>query len=411
MMTVERFEVTIELMPLIQGEIRVVSMNLQKPKVRVSADENGIVDWLRRETPAKPLDPSRVSLAGVQISDGEVSYADARTGIKRKFEGVTAEVEAGSLAGPWRATGKYVEAGKEVPFDLATGLRLDDGTIRVKAGYTPPQWPVTVSADGVLASDPQTGLSYTGTYAIAEVVAPPEPNQPDTGAPPGWKSEGTFALTHERVVIDKAVLSIGPSSVAGSLTLNFGAEPRFEAAVEARQLDLDGSLGGGPSAPVNVSELAQGFVERLATLPVPAIPGRIAFNVPAIVSVARWFRTSVHGRAGRRGLEGGRVPARLPGQTSVSADGVLIIDRQVGFIGSARLCGRAALSLRLVVAGREVGLRAQGCWPSTSPEKRRSLPAGFPSTRSMRGSAMRRSADNSRGKNRARQPTQAGYST
>ncbi|MCP4309205.1 MAG: AsmA family protein, partial [bacterium] len=48
MMTVDRFAVTIELLPLIQGEIRVVSMTLEKPVVRVSVDDTGQVDWLLR---------------------------------------------------------------------------------------------------------------------------------------------------------------------------------------------------------------------------------------------------------------------------------------------------------------------------------------------------------------------------
>ena len=41
MMEVDRFEATIELMPLLQGEIRVVSMKLERPRVRVMVDDSG----------------------------------------------------------------------------------------------------------------------------------------------------------------------------------------------------------------------------------------------------------------------------------------------------------------------------------------------------------------------------------
>ena len=48
MMTIERFSATIELTPLLQGEIRVVAMKLDSPTVRVSVDETGVVDWTKR---------------------------------------------------------------------------------------------------------------------------------------------------------------------------------------------------------------------------------------------------------------------------------------------------------------------------------------------------------------------------
>ncbi|MEJ0097487.1 MAG: hypothetical protein WDM84_05520 [Bauldia sp.] len=103
----------------------------------------------------------------------------------------------------------------------------------------------------------------------------------------GWRSQGSFALARTHVVIDKAVVSDGPpdrpTSVAGSLTLNFGKQPSFDATVEAKQIDLDRTLGGGPTAPVNVADAAEHLVAMLGSLAAPAIPGRVAFSVPAIV--------------------------------------------------------------------------------------------------------------------------------
>ena len=58
MMTVERFDVTIELMPLLQGEIRVTSMRLDSPSVRISVDADGAIDWMKRPV-ASSARPSR----------------------------------------------------------------------------------------------------------------------------------------------------------------------------------------------------------------------------------------------------------------------------------------------------------------------------------------------------------------
>ena len=94
MMTVERFDVTIELMPLLQGEIHVISMKLQKPHVRIAVDDSGTIDWLIRSEASKALDPEKVALDNVEIADGAASYIDARTGVQLDFDNINASIKA-----------------------------------------------------------------------------------------------------------------------------------------------------------------------------------------------------------------------------------------------------------------------------------------------------------------------------
>ena len=345
MMTVDRFEVTIELMPLLQGDIHVTAMRLERPTVRIAVDDSGGIDWLARPAATEGFDPDKVVLSGVSVSDGTIAYADSRTGVAMEFAGVTAAVEARSLAGPWRAEGSYRDGETAVPFLLTTGRRLDDGTIRLKTDVSPSLWPVDVSADGVLANDAMGGVSYAGTYAVTELVENVTGEALPEGAEPistGWRSEGAFALTGDRLFIDKAILSHGPleqpTSVAGSLALEFGDTPSFEVSAEARQLDLDRALGGGPTQPIEVAAATDRFVDWLATLPIPDIPGRVALNVPAIVvggSVIQDVAFSASPDPGGWAISGFR--ARLPGHAIISADGVLSTNSGAGFSGSARL--------------------------------------------------------------------------
>jgi uncharacterized protein involved in outer membrane biogenesis len=345
MMTVGRFEVTIELMPLLQGQIRVVAMRLDRPVVHVVADDSGALDWLQRSTAAEALDPDKVVLAAVTIDDGTVAYSDPRRGIAIEFAGITASVEARSLAGPWRADGSYRLGDAAVPFHLATGRRLDDGSIRLKVDATSPGWPVDMSADGVVRLDPDVGLTFGGTYSASELVenvtGEAAPQGADAGSS-GWRSQGTFALTGDRLAIDKAVLSNGPadrpSSLAGSLTVNFGSAPSFLASAEARQLDLDRTLGGGPNQPIEVPKAAEQLVAWLGSLPIPDVPGRIALNVPAIVVGGSVIQdVAFTATPAATGWEIGGFRARLPGQATLAADGIVTTERQVGFTGEARL--------------------------------------------------------------------------
>src|SRR5690606_32988255 len=160
-----------------------------------------------------------------------IAYRDARTGANLHFETVNAVVEARSLLGPWRIEGSYLDDGVAVPFRFATGLRLDDGTIRVKTEVSPAAWPVAVAADGVLSSG-EDGLAYAGTYSVAQVVpaasltegeAPAEAGEAAgeaatgeaaggeaTGDATGWRSEGAFRLIRDELTIEQGVLTAGP---------------------------------------------------------------------------------------------------------------------------------------------------------------------------------------------------------
>jgi uncharacterized protein involved in outer membrane biogenesis len=331
--TVETFSATIELMSLLQGEVRVLSMTLDRPHLKLTADELAGVGWLK--PPPANSRGDRVVLGSVQVNDGTLTYMDTETGIALAFGGITASVAADSLAGPWRLEGTYLEGERSVPFRFATGRQLEDGTIRLQADVSPPSLPVRITADGVLANRPLQGFTYTGTYNAGEMAG-------EKAVPAGWRSQGTFALSRGKVAVDKAVLSNGaaerPTSVAGSLVLNFGKQASFTASAEARQIDLDRALAGGPGQPVNVAATAQAFFDRIVAWPLPTIPGRIAFNVPGIVVGGSVVQdVSLVAEVAADGWKLSGVRARLPGQALVEADGMLSLRRGASFAGHARL--------------------------------------------------------------------------
>ena len=210
-------------------------------------------------------------------------YDDARSGSSVTISDIAATVEARSLAGPWRVEGSYTTDGAPAQFQISTGRRLEDGSLRVKADVTPGQWPIAIGADGVVTQG-EGGPSYTGTYNLTQVLPAATEDEEGRGDVTGWRSEGSFKLTREQLVVDKAVLSEGPpdrpSSLAGSMTLTLGPASRFFATVQARQLDLDRSLGEGPKKPIEMATAADEFVKWLRGIPVPGIAGTVRFNVP-----------------------------------------------------------------------------------------------------------------------------------
>lgn len=345
MLEVARFSVAIELMPLLQGEFHIVSMLLDQPRMRIVVNDDGQLNWRTGGEASKVLDPEKVIFEGIEIIAGRIDYKDQAGGNDLSFEGINASVEARSLLGPWRVDGSYEEEGASVKFGIATGRRLGDGTIRVKTDSSPAGWPIKLATDGIVGND-EDGVSYDGTYSIAEIV-PDVPSALDdefnSGSDPiGWRSEGKFKLTQQQLAVTKAVLMGGPPerpySLAGSLMVEFGLEPRFEARASARQIDLDRSLGNRSSEPVDVASAVGSLVDWLADSFVPPILGSILFNVPDIVvGGAVIHDVSFEARKTIGGWRLASFNARLPGHASLSASGVLATELDVSFAGDVSL--------------------------------------------------------------------------
>jgi uncharacterized protein involved in outer membrane biogenesis len=339
MAKVDQFDVTIELMPLLQGEIRVVSMKLLRPEINIHVDEVGRIDWLERGAASQVLDVDKVILESVEIEDGLLRYDDFRSGISQIIHGIRATVSARSLSGPWKVDdASYDDGGRRVPFSLATGRMLNDGTIRVTADIQPPQWPVDLSTDGKIGRDGVSGLYYDGSYNLRQIGTSSRASDAEA-----WRSEGTFALNGAGLVIDRAIWSSGPpdrpSSLAGSLTINFGETPSFVGSAEANQIDLDRTLGSGPSEPLRISAVAGRVIEWLNGLPAPAMDGRLTFDVPVIVvggSIIQDFGLAAS--VSKEGWKISELQARMPGQARLSvSDGALRTGDQLGFEGKAEL--------------------------------------------------------------------------
>ena len=342
MMQIDRFSVTIELMPLLQGEFRVVSMRIERPEIRVAVGEDGRINWQARNEASRALDPDKVVLEDVEIVDGRISYSDSVAGKAFDLDAVNARIGARSLLGPWRVEGTYLDKGAAVPFLFTTGRRLDDGTLRVKADISPAEWPVALATDGALGSD-EKGFFYDGTYSVAEIVlATAEEETQPTGDASGWRSTGKFRLTRGNLDLPEATLSIGagaqPFSVTGSAAVDLGRQPHFETHVSARQVDLDRMLGSGPSEPVSVGGAMEKMVGSLRNSYLPPIPGTVFFTVPTVVVGGSIIQSiDVEARSTIGGWRLARLAADLPGRGRLSARGVLATDYEVSFAGDVEL--------------------------------------------------------------------------
>jgi len=339
MATVERFEATIELMPLLQGEIRVTSMRMVAPRINIRSDNRGLIDWFQRGPSSEQFDPDRVILESVQIEDGALTFVDDRFGVTHTLEDIRALVSARSLAGPWRADDASLSVnGQHYQFNLATGRVLSNGALRIKVDIQPRRLPLDMTVDGKLRSDAIRGLVYNGTYNARMIGTAPD----GTLDLAGWRSEGSFNAVLGGVDIDRAVVSHGPPdrplTLAGSLKIRLGDTPRFSAAVQANQIDLDRTLGAGPSEPIDIPTAVERLLTLVRTSPKPPIKGDVIVDVPVIVAggaIIQGFR--LEAEIGPSGMTVSNLIAELPGRATATLGGTVRTDDRMGFKGQVGL--------------------------------------------------------------------------
>ena len=92
-----------ELAPFMRGEFLIFDMRLVRPKMNVSVDADGKVDWAMR--PSSPFDPAQIAIEKLTITEGQVRISHATSGRDHLVSEINAEVSAKSLDGPWRADG------------------------------------------------------------------------------------------------------------------------------------------------------------------------------------------------------------------------------------------------------------------------------------------------------------------
>ncbi|WP_422383709.1 AsmA-like C-terminal region-containing protein [Roseibium album] len=334
LLVVSQFNVRIELPPLLKGEIRVIDMELDRPHLSLSLDEDGRLDWLTARTSDGALanvPPEDVAFEKITIRDGALSIVDARSGETHRVDNGNLSVSARSLAGPFKATGSLTLEGSPYNLSIATGRAQQDLGIRIKGEMTPVDWAVNFAFDGMLQQS-DAAPAFDGRFNIASIVL----EEDDSNI---WTSEGRFTADIAEVAVPEFEFRYGPDdkrlSVTGSADLVYAGNKRFEIRATSKQVDLDRLLGGGPQNPVELNSASGQLISALRSVPLPAIDGSLSLDVPALVAgggIVQNVRLDLETMLG--GWRIARLAGRLPGRTTVATQGDLGLEPSMSYRGA-----------------------------------------------------------------------------
>jgi len=324
-LTLDEIRAKVELTGLLKGEINVISVDLERPRLVVD-----IADLAPKGEGMSlgGFKAGQISLGEMSVRDGEVMVRDSRRGSSWLVSDFTAQVKARTLEGPGRLEGGFRLGGERYRIDIAAGRLSSDGTLPLKTLLIPAGMPVSLSTSGDVHILGEEGPDYEGTFSLSGL-------KPDEGADPASvsplalvKSAGEFKLTHNGLASEEFTFAYGPEARAVQVTGEGGISllpaPQFRVAFDTRQIDLDRVLGGGAGEPIEIAAAAEKLLAGLKDVPVPAMPGLITLDAQGVVvggSVIQAVGTDV--RPSEAGWKVDILSALLPGATRIDVSGNL----------------------------------------------------------------------------------------
>ena len=285
----------LSLLPLIGGNVEINGLTIERPRIVLEYDENGVSNW-GGPAPASAQESiedliatepevadttaevitglDRLSIGRVTIVDGTFVYRDRQSGTEESIDGVNLTMSMPRITGPGSVNGSFRYLGVEHKIALEVGERAAaDRFERIPVD-------LTLSSEGGSANLAGTAFDGDNLFAgawsakgdsLAGFLAglAPLPDAPGFGK---FALEGKLVATGSDVLMESFAGSIGDTTLQGGLRAAYDrARPGIGMKLALGKVDLDrltaaapeGSGGGsgsaGGSEPIDFSML--GYVD------------------------------------------------------------------------------------------------------------------------------------------------------
>ena len=120
--------------PMFRGALEANEIELQRPVLRVALDKDDGWNWqsFGQALGQAAYLPSNVALTSVKITDGVLALHGPDGMERTRFDGLTGELSAPALDGPYRFRGTFGKARAEREVRIATARPEPDGTVRFR---------------------------------------------------------------------------------------------------------------------------------------------------------------------------------------------------------------------------------------------------------------------------------------
>lgn len=238
-----RIEMRMALAPLISGRLEVEEINLDRPVFAFERLPGGSGSWsLTPQVGLALLDPERVAVSEVSISDATIFLGDDRRGGLARIENFAATLSAPALSGPWRLRGQASYGGAAMELGLTTGKIRPGEPLRLAVRLSPLDGPGKVySFDGEIGD--RGAKSVKGSIKIGPTLPGSGKADAEVGLRP-FVVRAEVEADFDNVVLKQIEIAPEHSAdaanyITGEATIDLGPRIAVNAALSAARLDLD----------------------------------------------------------------------------------------------------------------------------------------------------------------------------
>lgn len=302
--------------PLFSGKLRAVEMRLIGPEVRLSLESDGRAVF---PNALVAVNVEALSIEKLTIEDARLEFFDTASGTRATASKLWFNGEVRALPGPIRGEGAFVMDGALYGYRIATARPEGNGS-RVKVTFEPSDRPVVAEADGFITLD--GGMPrFEGQTTIARRMA----SKSDETVDP-WRITARVKANPAAALLEQVEFQYGPEDralkLSGTAEATFGADPRLDVVLSARQLDADKLLATGGGAALTPRAAIAALMSAAGGIAQPPIPTQLGFGIDSVMlggSHLQNVRGDIEMGRGLTHLSG--FEARAPGITQVQASG------------------------------------------------------------------------------------------
>ncbi len=218
------------------GKLRAVELRVIAPELTLSLDRDGRAMLPQALT---GMNTEALSIDKLTIEDARVEMSDAASDARLVLGKLWFNGEVRALPGPFRGEGAFVMDGGLYGYRISSA-RPEAAGSRIKFSLDPTDRPVYAEAEGLLTRRAACRVSKAMPRSRA-VNAAVKGNK----APPSdpWRITARVKANAAAALFEQVEYQYGPDEralkLAGTAEAKFGARPRLDAVLSARQLDAD----------------------------------------------------------------------------------------------------------------------------------------------------------------------------
>jgi uncharacterized protein involved in outer membrane biogenesis len=333
LMEAGRIEMGMSLAPLMSGQIEVDTVAIDSPVFAFERLASGAASWTIEPDESLPalIDPDRVLVSEISITNGTVLAADHRREGMARIDELAGTLSAPSLSGPWRLRGSASHAGSPFEINLSTGKLVTGEAIRVGLRISPAAGAgVIYSFDGELARPEGKRVKGKSLKGAVKIIPTRERDAPESesGIPRFEVKadvEGDFGAVALTGIEASPAFSTDPGNfITGAARIDLGQRIAIEAKLSTARIDLGRMLGRHGRAVMQSDGAFEALAQFLARTP-EALDLRVDLSAASMVVGGDTLDASrLNFALDSERLRIEEFTTAMPGQTRTRFSGLLV---------------------------------------------------------------------------------------